>query len=231
MTDKTTAIILVSADAEWASVKEYYSGAIHQHDTFGEFFLTEIKGQTVVFQQGGWGKIGAAASAAYAIQRWESELVLNLGTCGGFAGKIDRGVILMPDKTLSYDIIEQMSDPQEAIEHYTTHLDHDWLKPPFPFEVQGGVMVSADRDIVPTDISSLIKAYNARAADWESASIAWVTVKKFKKRCLILRGVSDLVSETGGEAYEGIEFFAQASRKIMVKLCESLPVWLTCAGY
>lgn len=231
MTDKMTALVLVSADAEWATVKEYYSGVIFQHNVFGEFFLTEIKYQPVVFQQGGWGKIASAASTTYAIQKWDPDLVVNPGTCGGFAGQIERGVILMPGKTLSYDIIEQMSDPQEAIDHYTTYLDYTWLRNPYPLAVEGGVMISADCDIVPANIPFLIRTYNARAADWESASIAWVAVKKFNKRCLILRGVSDLVSETGGEAYEGIEFFIQASRKIMFNLCDSLPAWFACAGY
>jgi hypothetical protein len=43
--------------------------------------------------------------------------------------------------------------------------------------------------------------------------------------------VTDLVSPQGGEAYGGMDFFEQASRKIMDSLCGSLPGWLACAGY
>jgi adenosylhomocysteine nucleosidase len=136
----------------------------------------------------------------------------------------------MPDQTLSYDIIEQMGDPQEAIEAYATRLDHSWLKQPFPLSVQGGILVSGDRDIVPETIPSLINLYHSRAADWESASIAWVAAKKHNRRCLILRGVTDLVSSQGGEAYGGMDFFEQASRQIMDRLCGSLPGWLACAA-
>ncbi len=231
MDKRKPVVVLVSADAEWKSVKEYFNDAKIQSNAFGEFFLTEINQQTVVIQHGGWGKIAAAASTVFAIEKWNPDLVINPGTCGGFTGQIERDVILMPDQTLTYDIIEQMSDPQESINHYTTHLDHSWLKQPYPFPVESGVLVSADRDIVPADIPSLITTYGARAADWESSSIAWVAAKKYKRRCLILRGVSDLVSEAGGEAYDGMEFFEQASRKIMHRLCESLPAWLACAGY
>ncbi len=224
-------VILISADAEWKWVREYYPDVPVKTNPFGEFFLTEINRYPVVFQQGGWGKIAAASSAVYALEEWDPQLVINLGTCGGFSGLIERDVILMPDKTLTYDIIEQMSDPQESIGHYTTNLDHSWLKQPYPLEIQTGVLVSADRDLLPADIPSLVSLYGARAADWESASIAWVTAKKYGRHCLILRGVSDLVSEQGGEAYNGISFFEQASGRIMRRLLDSLPGWLTCAGY
>jgi adenosylhomocysteine nucleosidase len=225
------AVVLISANAEWIPVKEYYQPSRVEKNQYGEFFQEEIKGQPVIFQHGGWGKIAAAASTEMAVNRWDPELVINPGTCGGFAGQIERGAILMPDRTLSYDIIEQMGNAQEAIETYTTRLDHSWLKKPYPIPVQGGILVSGDRDIVPENIPGLISHYQSRAADWESASIAWVAAKKHNRRCLILRGVTDLVSPKGGEAYGGLDFFTQASKQIMDRLCGSLPGWLACAGY
>jgi adenosylhomocysteine nucleosidase len=201
-----------------------------EKNPYGEYFQEVINQRNVVFQHGGWGKISAAASTEMAVNRWNPEVIINIGTCGGFAGEIERGAILMPDRTLSYDIIEQMGDAQEAIEAYSTLLDHSWLKQPYPLPVQGGILVSGDRDIVPESIPDLILRYHSRAADWESASIAWVAAKKHQRRCLILRGVTDLVSPQGGEAYGGMDFFEQASQRIMDQLCGSLPGWLTCAG-
>ena len=180
---------------------------------------------------GGWGKIAAAATTQYVIDHWNPELIINPGTCGGFVGSIQRGQILLPQKIVIYDIIEQMGNPQEAIDFYSTELNYDWLKHPYPLPVESGVLVSADRDILPGDISTLTQTYQARAADWESGSIAWVASKIHKRRCLILRGVSDLVSEQGGEAYENNYFFQKSAEKIMQRLCDSLPGWLVCAGY
>ena len=34
----------------------------------------------------------------------------NLGTCGGFEGEIERGTLLLVERTLVYDIFEQMGD-------------------------------------------------------------------------------------------------------------------------
>jgi adenosylhomocysteine nucleosidase len=224
-------VVIISANVEWKPVVEYFQPDINEKSPFGEYFQTIIKHKPVIFIHGGWGKISAAATAQFVINQWNPELVINLGTCGGFAGSIQRGQILMPQKIVVYDIIEQMTNPQEAIDFYTTEMDYSWLKHPYPIPVETGILASADRDIMPAEIPSLIQNYQARAADWESGAIAWVTLKIHKRRCLILRGVSDLVSEMGGEAYEHNYFYQKSAEKIMQHLCDSLPGWLVCAGY
>jgi lactoylglutathione lyase len=88
-----------------------------------------------------------------------------------------------------------------------------------------GLLVSADRDIVPSYIPGLVEKYGAVAADWESGAIAWVA-KRNGVRCLILRGVTDLVGESGGEAYGNIEIFHENTRVMMKELIGQLPDWL-----
>jgi adenosylhomocysteine nucleosidase len=88
-------------------------------------------------------------------------------------------------------------------------------------------LVSGDRDIVPADIPILKKQYHAVAADWESGSIAWVA-KRNQIPCLILRTVSDVVNETGGEVYADYVGFQQRANESMAMLLESLPAWLNC---
>jgi len=67
------------------------------------------------------------------------------------------------------------------------------------------------------------------AGDWESGAIAWVA-RRNNQRCLILRGITDLVSPQGGEAYGDLSFYQQAARSTMRRLLESLPGWLSAAG-
>ena len=59
------------------------------------------------------------------------------------------------------------------------------------------------------------------------AALAWVAQKN-KARLLILRAVSDMVSDEGGEAYDNIELFNQRAKEIMKLLFEQLPDWLRC---
>jgi adenosylhomocysteine nucleosidase len=221
-------VVLVSANAEWRVVKELYPNLEIQYSPYGEF--TELPSpalnvKRLTLLHGGWGKISAAATAQYAIDHFQPDLLINLGTCGGFAGRIETGTIMLVERTLVYDIVEQMGDAAEAIEHYSTEIDLSWLSDDAPSSVVRGLLVSADRDIVIDDIPMLIEKYDAVAADWESGAIAWVA-KKNNTRLLILRGVTDLVGGDGGEAYGKIEIFHERTKTVMLDLFHQLPGWL-----
>ncbi len=118
-----------------------------------------------------------------------------------------------------------MSDPEAESLKYTTVINLDWLGPERPFPVRETLLVSGDRDIVPDEISSLKQTYGAVAADWESASIAWVTQKNHI-RCLILRGVSDVVGPLGSETYGNPKIFERSADKTIATLLAQLPKWL-----
>jgi adenosylhomocysteine nucleosidase len=215
-------IVLVSANAEWRAVKEILVPPRVQTTPMGETFVDH----GVTWFHGGWGKISAAATTQYVIDRYQPDLLVNLGTCGGFEGRIERGTLILVERTIIYDILEQMSDPQDAIDHYSTDLDLSWLAEPLPGNVQRGLLVSADRDLLPADIPMLVDKYGAMAADWESGAIAWVA-RKNSLKCLILRGVTDLIGMHGGEAYNNIQVFHENTTAIMKVLISSLPDWLT----
>ena len=216
-------VVMVSADAEWKQVRRLFPKAHYLPQEFGEYFVRDP--HTVVVQ-GGWGKISAAASVQYAIDRWKPDNIVNLGTCGGIQGRIERYAIVAVTKTIVYDIVEQMGDADEAIGFYTTDIDLGWAGKPLPGSPTATVLLSADRDLVPGDIARLVAKYDVRAVDWESGAIAW-TARRNGKRVLILRGVSDLVSaESGGEAYGNLGTFEDGTGHVMQVLFEVLPAWL-----
>jgi adenosylhomocysteine nucleosidase len=260
-------IILISANSEWQAVKEILAPATILSTPLGAYFDiipgtgtlempsrdTGTPGTPTRFFHGGWGKISAAATTQYVIDHFHPDLLVNLGTCGGFAGRIERGTIILVTKTIIYDIMEQMGNPEEAIADYSTEIDLSWLEDDGGWTIDDrrskmddrrstiddgpvttahgrpsivrGLLVSADRDIIPGDIPVLVEKYGAVAADWESGAIAWVA-KRNGVRCLILRGVTDLVGESCGEAYGDIGIFHENTRKVMKKLIGQLPVWL-----
>jgi adenosylhomocysteine nucleosidase len=159
----------------------------------------------------------------YVIDKYAPHIVVNLGTCGGFEGQVDQGEIILVDQTYVYDIVELMGD-LDIVSYYASSLDLSWLAEPYPYPVRRGMIASADSDLPPGKIPSL-KEQGAIAADWESAALAWVAQRN-NSRLLILRGVSDIVSEEGGEAYDNIEIFNERARGIMQQLIEQLPEWL-----
>ena len=225
------AVILISADAEWRPVRARYAGVVPFATPYGEAFAATLDGhgrpRHVVFFHGGWGKIDAAASTQYAIDHWRPPLLVNLGTCGGFAGDIAAGEVLLVDFALVYDILEQMGDPDEALAHYATEIDLSWLRGPLPLSVRREMLISADRDIVAGEIAELRGRFGAIAADWESGAIAHVAARN-GTRCLILRAVTDLVDHErdDGEAYGRPELFVARTETVMARLLDSLPGWL-----
>ena len=230
MTQKTDAVVLISAQAEWRPVRAHFPDAPPIATPYGEALTVTLpavggRSAAVVLFHGGWGKIDAAASTQYAVDRWRPSLLLNLGTCGGFAGDVAAGTLLLADFTLVYDILEQMGDADEALAYYAKELDLSWLRGPLPLPVRRELLISADRDIVGAEIADLRARFGAIAADWESGAIAHVAARN-GVRCLILRGVTDLVSADTGEAYGRPEVFAARTETIMARLLEPLPQWL-----
>jgi adenosylhomocysteine nucleosidase len=119
-----------------------------------------------------------------------------------------------------------MGDFDEHIAHYTTELDLSWLPGEMPQAVRRSLLVSGDRDLVVEEIPQLRARYGAVAGDWESGAIAFVAARN-RVRCLILRGVTDLVGTGGGEAYDGtMNLFTQRTNEMMKRLVEGLGWWI-----
>jgi adenosylhomocysteine nucleosidase len=214
-------VVLISADAEWRAVAARLEAAVRGTTPWGATLETEIAGEPVLFVHGGWGKIAAAASAQYAIDRWQPELLVNLGTCGGFAGAVSRFDVVVAARTVVHDIVERMGDAVEAIAAYETVSDLEWLGGDMPTPALPATLVSADQDVDTAAVDELRRRYGAVAGDWESGAIAHVA-RRNRTRCLVLRGVSDLV----GEAYGRSEVFVEGAQRVMDILLEALPAWI-----
>src|ERR671925_223639 len=200
-------VVLVSAIAEWNAVKPLFPDAKMRRFPFGECFDIRLQDEHISFFHSGWGKIASAGSMQH--------LIVNLGTCGGFEGEVAQGEIILVNQTYVYDIVELMGD-LDIVSYYASSLDLSWLAEPYPYAVRRGMIASADSDLLPSKIPAL-KSQGAIAADWESAALAWVAQRN-NARLLILRGVSDMVSEEGGEAYDNIEMFNERAKGIMEQL-------------
>ncbi len=218
-------VVIISAQAEWLVVRQRFQPVDRLHSPYGEYFESAVDGRPVVIMHGGWGKISAAASTQFAIDRFNPCGILNLGTCGGFGDQVHKGEILLAGETLVYDIVERMGDAEQAVEDYRVRFDLTWLKEPHPLPVKIVRLLSADQDIDPFRVAELQRRYGAVAADWESGAIAWVCQRN-GIRCLILRGVSDMVDSQDGEAYQRWQVFLDGARLVMNRLLDSLPHWI-----
>jgi len=216
-------VIIISAIAEWVAVKPLFPDAIIERYPFGEYFNTTLDTRQLKFFHSGWGKIASAGTMQYVIDNYSPDLIVNLGTCGGFEGVVNQGDVVLVEKTLVYDIVELMGD-LDISNYYASSLDLSWLPEPDPHPTRRALIASADSDL-PSHKIPFLKSKGAVAADWESAALAWVAQKN-NARLLILRGVSDLVNEKEGEAYDNIEVFNERAKEVMKQLISQLPDWL-----
>jgi adenosylhomocysteine nucleosidase len=217
-------VILISAITEWVAVKEILSPHDLQKTPYGECFVQMLDGLEFTFFHAGWGKAASAAAMQYMIDHLSPDLTVNLGTCGGFDGEVELDEVILVERTFMYDIVELMGDYGSVPDYYASNLNLGWLPEPYPYPVRRGALASADSDLLPERIP-LLKAQGAIAADWESAALAWVAQKN-AARLLILRAVSDLVSDQGSEAYDNIALFQKRTKAIMQRLIEQLPAWM-----
>ncbi|MEA3327517.1 MAG: 5'-methylthioadenosine/S-adenosylhomocysteine nucleosidase [Chloroflexota bacterium] len=224
MSDKVDFCIIISAGTEWRAVLPHFPDAKTQPTPFGDYFTAVINGQDLSFLHSGWGKVASAGATQYAIDRWGPRLLVNLGTCGGVEGLVRLNDVILAEETVIYDIIEGMSSYQSAIERYSVRANLDWLGSSLPFQVKRLRLYSADRDIRPEDVSGILRDFGAAAADWESGAFAWISDRN-QKDWLVLRSVTDLVSDHYGEALGNADLWRERTREVMGTLVSYLP-WI-----
>ncbi len=214
--------VLISADAEWRALKPLFPSAAIQDSPYGEYFFADVGRDNVLFFHGGWGKVAAAGSTQYVIDRFHPARLVNIGTCGGVEGRIQRFDMVVVEKAIIYDILEAIGDSQPAVTAYSTTL---CLPARFPVPAVAVTMYSADRDLTSAGLRALDADGQIVVADWESGAIAWVASRN-RTPILILRGVTDLVSADRSEAQGNPQLFQEHTVRVIERLVANLPQWL-----
>jgi len=215
-------VVLISANAEWKALGATLAGKTLHASAYGEWTETTLGTVPAILLHGGYGKVQAAGSTQWAIDTFHPELVVNLGTAGGFGDTIAVGDVIMATKTVIYDIVERMGDPDEAIADFTTTIDTRAWPARLASRVKPAVLVSADQDLSPDALDQLRTKYHAPAGDWESGAIAYVAARN-KVRVLILRAISDVIDKTGHDAtYGSVATWQAETAKAMTMLVSLL---------
>lgn len=160
------------------------------------------------------------------MDRFKPRYLINLGTCGGVEGRIQRFDVVAVERVIVYDVYEAMGDSSQAIAHYTTDLDVPESLPP---SIIRTTLYSADRDLTPVHLRELEKMFQPRVVDWESGAIAWVA-RRNGIPVLILRGVTDLANVDKMEAQDNLSLFRENASHVMHKLVRDLPLYLKAAA-
>ena len=145
--------VVISAQSEWEGVRSFFPEAQIGHYIYGECLETTFQGFPLKFFHLGWGKTASAGALQYILDSEKPDLVVNLGTCGGFAGVVNQGDVILVERTFIYDIVELM-DSADVTDYYASSLDLSWLAEPYPYPVRRGLIASADSDLPPEKFPS-----------------------------------------------------------------------------
>jgi len=69
--------VLISANSEWIAAAGHLDPAARLTSPFGEYFISQVNEQPVLFFQGGWGKVSAAASTQYVIDNFKPDAIID----------------------------------------------------------------------------------------------------------------------------------------------------------
>lgn len=227
-------VIIISSDAEWKTVLAILAPPKIYTTPYGSCFILAMESsedsekEFVVFVQGGWGKIAAAGSTQYVIDRWNPRLLANFGTCGGFYPHTTVGDLLLIEQAVVYDMHVLIGSQEEEERFYTTPCSAELIEWAAGIaDVRRATIASADRDVEGERIPAVHERFNAIAGDWESASIAFVAGKN-SVPCIIVRGVSDVVGgPTAGDTAAIFEDYLAGVQTVIQRILDAFLVPLS----
>jgi nucleoside phosphorylase len=169
---------------------------------FGQCFEQSLNGHEGIFYQSGDTKTRSAAACQFAIDRWQPDRIINLGTCGGVGKEIGKLDLIMAEKTVQYDCIIRFGEPQGLFyKPMITTIDTSWVDvSEVAVKIHKGILATADQDL-NAEWKERLQKEDVLGADWESGAIAKVCELN-RVKCLILRGVTDLPDGTQGSDFE-----------------------------
>ena len=179
--------ISVAAKREWNVILDRY-----QMNTdgctkypFGEYFTTEINGESVIFYRCGVRKVNCSAATQYMIDHFDLKKVIVVGTCAGIDDRFKHLDIFIANKAVQYDCTVKEQEPLIK-DAFTVNFDLDSLD----IDVLTGTIGTADRAVVMWKDYLKLKENGITIADTESAAIAYIC-KANNVECIIIKGISD----------------------------------------
>ena len=179
--------ISIAAKREWKAVLDRFKINIDSCTKYplGEYFTTEINGESVIFYRCGVRKVNCSAAAQYMIYHFDLKKIIVAGTCAGIDDKYKVLDIFIPNKAVQYDCTIKEQEPLIK-DSFTVSFDLGLLG----FDVLTGIIGTADKAVVMWKDYLELKENGITIADTEAAAIAYVC-KANNVECIIIKGISD----------------------------------------
>ena len=215
--------ISIAAKREWKAVLDRFQINLDSctEYPFGEYFITEINDENILFYRCGVRKVNSSAATQYMIDHFNLKKIIVVGTCAGIDDRFKNLDIFIPNKAVQYDCTVKEQEPLIK-DAFTVHFDLDLLG----FDVLTGTIGTADKAVVLWKDYLELKENCITIADTESAAIAYIC-KANNVECIIIKGISDFPTNEKEKQDEQLNIFSTNVPIIMNRIIdEYLPLAL-----
>lgn len=192
------------------------------------FYKGKISNKEVVFVQSGIGKVNAAITATLLIEKYNVEKIIFSGVAGSVNKEINVGDVVIGTDILQHDVdatefgYKKGQIPQMPV--YSFESDIELIEKVKKIEnteikLSFGRILTGDQFISGKEIKTKLgEEFEALCVDMESGAVAQVCYK-LNKKFLIIRSISDSISDDSGMEYDVfVKLAAKNSKEILKKI-------------
>ncbi|WP_341960854.1 5'-methylthioadenosine/S-adenosylhomocysteine nucleosidase [Planococcus maritimus] len=199
-----------------------------------EFTTGTYKGQELILLKSGIGKVNAAMTTTILMQEFKPDLVLNIGSAGGFDEELEVGAVVISDEVLHHDVdatvfgyelgqVPQMPAAyianKELVELAVQAVDDIG-----EHQHAVGLIATGDSFMSDPERVALVKQQfpAMKAAEMEAAAVAQVCFQ-YDTAFVVIRALSDIAGKESSVSFE--EFLpvaAKHSTEIVLSVIEKM---------
>lgn len=199
-----------------------------------EFTTGTYKGQELILLKSGIGKVNAAMTTTILMQEFKPDLVLNIGSAGGFDEELEVGAVVISDEVRHHDVdatvfgYELGQVPQMPAAYIANkeliELAVQAVEEIGEHQHAVGLIATGDSFMSDPERVALVKQQfpEMKAAEMEAAAVAQVCFQ-YDTAFVVIRALSDIAGKESSVSFdEFLPVAAKHSTEIVLRVIEKM---------
>ncbi|MDE4083762.1 5'-methylthioadenosine/S-adenosylhomocysteine nucleosidase [Planococcus maritimus] len=199
-----------------------------------EFTTGTYKGQELILLKSGIGKVNAAMTTTILMQEFKPDLVLNIGSAGGFDEELEVGAVVISDEVRHHDVDAtvfgyELGQVPQMPAAYTANKELIELAVKAVDEIGEhqhavGLIATGDSFMSDPERVALVKQQfpEMKAAEMEAAAVAQVCFQ-YDTAFVVIRALSDIAGKESSVSFdEFLPVAAKHSTEIVLRVIEKM---------
>ncbi len=197
--------IIVAMDEEVEVIRGYFDAFKALSQAPYAVFEAQLGKTKIYISSSGIGKVNAAIATTLLIERYQPEMIINVGIAGSITSELQTGDVLVSDTCVYYDVDATVFGYQHGQvprmpTHYQSALGEMSQDQEISFNLKKGMLCTGDSFLTSHHRISEVKTLfnNVMAVDMEGAAVSQACYQ-FKVPFIMVKGISDQVNQASTE--------------------------------